>query len=57
MYLSFYASRICVLCTVAVEVALGALSINSRMTSRGRGVVQLEKIWLEFFFWPEKPLP
>ena len=57
MYLSFYASSICVLCTVAVEVALGALSINSRMTSRGRGVVQLEKIWLVFFFWPEKPLP
>ena len=27
---------ICVLCTVAVELALGALSLNSRMTSRGR---------------------
>ena len=24
------------LCTVAVELALGALSLNSRMTSRGR---------------------
>ena len=28
--------RICVLCTVAVEVALGALSLNSRVTSRGK---------------------
>ena len=28
--------RICVLCTVAVELALGALSLNSRITSRGK---------------------